>query len=531
MIEVIPHISFYGSLTGVKTSYSAELTGVHQALVALAINPNLKIEIYLDNEGVTKQFSDQVSLTHAQTRKILRTNHFNQWDQIRKEEMSRLFRTLVIWIKGHADHPGNEYSDFLASHHGAKSTIHTNAFNTPQPAFGTLLKALPFCQDTPIETDYRSFIRNFPQYRYSKEVLDQHHYRTINRISRPLSRNIRNIDIDWAPTLSIQHGGLNMSSSYGNIKISENRTYQAKLNNGNLPTMELLHRRKPKLYVNSICKACSTEIESNTHIWNCSKSAETLESIFIENKKDVLTDLTAKLNRIGIPENSTANLKNCLDIFTFFAESPHAQQESTNTLRSLCSNTQQTTEGRTQRSKLEDLVNQTVNTTREQIIHGLVPTSFSRILGVHMLDITNKHPQLKDELKKVASTIRTTITNLVWTLNQECRERIWKQRCAETIAWEESHSIRKKQKHQTDPRQQQTRPKKKQIKNASTDLKRKEKTDQDDTEVTERITEQVKNYLGLRQTDSFHITTRSIKLSKPNILKSRKTLFDSFKTH
>jgi hypothetical protein len=362
-------------------------------------------------------------------------------------------------------------------------------------------------------------------------VLEQHHYRTINRISRHQNPKSNTIEIDWAPTLSIYHSGLNMSAKYNNIKTSTNRTYEFKLNTGNLPTMDKLHQRKPNIYTNNICKICNFEIEDNTHIWNCRNHLETTKLIFHENKNDFLSDLTAKLNQLGISQNTTTNLRNSFNIFPFFAETTQEQQESINTLRSLCSNTQQTEEGRKQRAKLEDLINQTKNTSKEQIIHGLVPTSFSRILGIHMTNITNMNPGKKDEIKKIASTLRTLITNLVWTINQECKERIWKLRCTKTIAWEESHSIRMKQKHQKEPRKQQIHPRKKQIKDASTKLKRKKVIEKDDTDATKRIANELQSYLGLQRTDPFHITSHKIKLSRPNILKTRQTTFDSFKIH
>src|SRR5277367_2698521 len=72
------------------------------------------------------------------------------------------------------------------------------------------------------------------------------------------------------------------------------RSFTIKCLNNLLPTCDWLHKRKPLLYEDALCKLCATEIEFMTHLASCAKLQQLWTEVKIEcvNKMVLLMSTT-----------------------------------------------------------------------------------------------------------------------------------------------------------------------------------------------------------------------------------------------
>ncbi|CAG8634336.1 6126_t:CDS:1, partial [Diversispora eburnea] len=115
---------------------------------------------------------------------------------------------------------------------------------------------------------------------------------TQHRIYKWLNKNIRK-ETNWKWSQEV----------WQNSKITDNKTstrdnslrsFSIKLLNEELPTMKVLHTRKPEIYKDKKCPFCNIYDETNTHVFMCKDTPNTLKNTFCYILKKVFTQETGK---------------------------------------------------------------------------------------------------------------------------------------------------------------------------------------------------------------------------------------------
>jgi len=441
----IPCISFYGDMKDCQNyAYNAELMGIYQAIKFLSFNKYFKLNISSDCKSIVSMFDHQMTLTKKDINTILRTNGYPYWEAIRKLNKDRVSKINLKWERGHQiENVGNDYADFLASHHGSNENESTNHFTLPDIDQGDIINSIPKCQDMTVETDIRKFFRHLGQH---KSFID------FTKLAwNTKNSNIYNNDdfqhgmchmVDWPKTLSILHGGHKPTSTFTRDWITHNRTYFMKLNSGTLPTMELMYQRMPHLYPNAICKVCLEEVETNTHIWNCVKSQDLIKAIFIKEKHSLLKTIQLKLHPLHLPVEVFKLISKRLSLFTFFKEN----DDLNNIKRDASEFLHEYAPDRSDRH-IAKVITIMSTIDRSHLIRGTVLKSISEYITI-ILEAINTDIQDRDK-KHIQSLIKRIpyyIGNLTNAIAVECRQQVWINRCNLTIDWETEHHITYTQK-------------------------------------------------------------------------------------
>ena len=102
--------------------------------------------------------------------------------------------------------------------------------------------------------------------------------------------------VDWKVSLGAIHGSNTFNSRVTSMADSHNRSHRIKALIGTLPTAQELHRRQPELHKSEKCPVCRNSIETNDHIWECTKTAQVRSSIMAKarqkwtEKVNIITD-------------------------------------------------------------------------------------------------------------------------------------------------------------------------------------------------------------------------------------------------
>ncbi|CAG8617052.1 11122_t:CDS:2, partial [Diversispora eburnea] len=93
------------------------------------------------------------------------------------------------------------------------------------------------------------------------------------------------------------------------------RSFSIKLLNEELPTMKVLHTRKPEIYKDKKCPFCNIYDETNAHVFMCKDTPNTLKNTFCYILKKVFTQETGK--------KTDSNMLKKYTIVTFSNEKLH----------------------------------------------------------------------------------------------------------------------------------------------------------------------------------------------------------------
>lgn len=527
-VNLHPNISLYGEITGHKTSYTAELTGVYQALMILEDHPHITVNIVLDNEAVVKDFEPQITFTKHENNKILRSSGTPHWERIRKLIVCRTGKTRLSWIKGHANHKGNEYADKLASNHGTKRNAWTNTFHTPRMTGSRTLNAMAYTKDGPIEIDVRKFIKHRLEYNISNDFFNSTYQIEHNNIYYPTCTNDKPQEIDWTRTLAIVHGAVKMSSRYSNISITANRTYHMKLITGMLPTLTKLHQRRPLIYKDNICIRCNTHVETNEHVWTCTAARETRQTIFTEAQITLLK----KLNPVkqDISEIDEEHMKLIMSIMPIMDQNNKTREEIKDAFKEYVQDKQQYTQEEATRA-----VTAMEYFNHNHAIRGIVPTLLRVLIETLINDIIDrtKDKSTKSNLRRTFHNIPNLVSQYISEISAKSKERIWKVRCEEVQAWEEEQKITRQQKEAP----YSTRligPKPMRIKRKRTQARKEQLQDEREDKVKLHIITSrqfIQLVKGHRESDAFTNPNTKIKFTQGMLWKEEKAVTETPDIH
>jgi ribonuclease HI len=260
-----PNTTFRISSTTWPSSSKAETIAIFTALLTIPEERNVKI------------FTD--SLTSIQTyyklltprpnftkRKLLKITNWSIWTKVMETIQSKKLIVELIKVKAHEGNFFNEVADKLAK----EALSHPIAeFNYQET--GPILSP-PTWNHTPIDIPIRSFLKELNQKAINFDWAHQ------NRNIVLLTQEIQHEEqYEWEYLWKRQKTAKNITSTQD----SKKKSFWIKLAQNELPTLDNLAIRNPKLYgEHQICPLCLMEKETIFHLFTCSFTQATLENIW-----------------------------------------------------------------------------------------------------------------------------------------------------------------------------------------------------------------------------------------------------------
>jgi len=123
-----------------------------------------------------------------------------------------------------------------------------------------------------VQTSLRPFIRKMVETKNTIKWFNQTRFEKIWNINQPRT-------INWESTWHNIFNCKKFTKSSRVFNSVYDRSYKIKLLMNELPTLETLHKRNPKLYTDSMCPRCQENNEDQIHIWMCSANKTSVTEI------------------------------------------------------------------------------------------------------------------------------------------------------------------------------------------------------------------------------------------------------------
>ncbi|KAG9071879.1 hypothetical protein KI688_006096 [Linnemannia hyalina] len=274
------------------------------------------------------------------------------------------------------------------------------------PTQQTDITTFAHCYGGIVEIDLRQLLKQQSTIRHHQAWTSQ----------RRVKRAIPDIDdVEWNSILAYVHDRHAVFTFYSNSKDSHQRTHHIKRLHGMLPTLNSMQARKPNLYPTCVCRRCELEKEDIYHIWKCPLAAETTTEIWKE--------AMGKINEWGVQATNSYNAarkqeyKRAVAVVRYRGQYPYIGGP----LRM-----QIMYEDFPPSVELEPCTAKPMWNVSD-LLRGITPlsmlTEWSAVFRTPM------------------SIAKTVLHKFVGYLEAQASELIWKSRCSETIAWEQSQGI------------------------------------------------------------------------------------------
>ena len=270
-----PNTTFQVGSISWPSSSKAEAIAILTAL--LTVPEGKKVKIFTDSQVCIDIFL-KMSSPHPKftKKKLLKINNWAIWTKIIEASQSKKLRVELIKVKAHSGDIFNEWADKLAK----------EALNFPIIKFSSQetgpITSIPIWNGIHIDISIREFVKEIHKRSINSQWADQ------NRNIKFFSQEIQNEEqYEWSALWKKQTEKKHYTSPHN----SKEKAFWIKIMHNELPTLDNLAIRKPKLYYDhQKCPLCLVEKETINHLFHCPATQEELKNIWPRTEK-ILFDL------------------------------------------------------------------------------------------------------------------------------------------------------------------------------------------------------------------------------------------------
>jgi ribonuclease HI len=249
---------FAGGTKHIPSSTRAELTAIVTAISI--VNFNKTINILTDSQNAINQIQNTFLSTTKRNSKISRTPQTNNslTNTIIELLMIKNIKWTLTKVKGHSGIKGNDRADWLARIDPFEPSRESCVVNEDQVMANTISS---YWDSIYIDLPITMIIKNTIKTKWASK------WRSLQRTNRWLNKN-KAQEINWPLTMETLMP-TKITSLKTNISDHTDRTFRMKVWNQELPTIDTLHKRSPKVYKNNMCKICLWHEDSDLHPFLC----------------------------------------------------------------------------------------------------------------------------------------------------------------------------------------------------------------------------------------------------------------------
>ena len=287
---------FQTSINSWPSSSKAEAIAIFSAL--LTVPPKKSVEIHTDSQACIDTF-DKLNRPHPKftKRKLLKIKNWSIWIKIMETIRSKELLVKFTKVKAHDGNFFNEKADALAKTALKFPNLNIDTHNT-----GTI-NIPPTWKDTTIDIPIRDFIKEIHKKALNFNWTKQQ--RNINTFSTEIQQEQQ---YEWESLWKYHQKNKHQTSIQG----SKAKAFWIKISQNELPTLDNLAIRKPKIYgKHQNCPLCNSEKETRLHLFTCPATYNEREDIWTKAEDSILNsqDDTTALEKLEKIKNTIKKLK------------------------------------------------------------------------------------------------------------------------------------------------------------------------------------------------------------------------------
>ena len=326
--------TFQNSITDWPSSSKAEATAILTAL--LTVPENREVEIFTDSQASIDTFI-RLQNPHPKftKRKMLKIKNWSIWTKIKETIQGKGLKVQLAKVKAHSGNYLNEKADQLA-----KEALSKPLLRFTDHEAGSIW-AQPKWNEATIDMSVREFIKELNKKKVNFK------WTRLNRNNKLLFKEIQEEGkFEWEAIWSDKAGKKFKTTPLD----SQKKAFWVKLAQNELPTLDKLAIRKPKIYGSlKSCPVCNREEETLEHLFECPNTRNELSYIWEEvqkrmskpekekgkmDKKEERSRLLSKLKNRSL-ESPQNHIKTLIGLFE--KEDVKDLQESTGWNKKRCS--------------------------------------------------------------------------------------------------------------------------------------------------------------------------------------------------
>jgi hypothetical protein len=199
-------------------------------------------------------------------RKQMKKPNWQLWLRLADIITKKKLQLKLTKVKAHSKDLNNNRVDQLAKKAKEEPEVQWRTLSTTVPI------TVPEWNNIPIDISTRAFLKDYNE----REILIQ--WTSQNRIQQRWKEEIQNPEkFDWKGLWDYCKDGGSLSTS---LKAAGNRTFKTRLIHNELPTMDILIKRKSLEMPNNLCVLCQHQEETLDHLLTCKETKEIKKNIW-----------------------------------------------------------------------------------------------------------------------------------------------------------------------------------------------------------------------------------------------------------
>ena len=270
-----PNTNFQASTSSWPSSSKAEAMAIFLALLTVPLKKN--VEIHTDSQVCIDTFNKIIKPHPKFTkRKLLKIKNWSIWIKIVETIRCKELTVKITKVKAHNGNYFNEKADTLA-----KAALKLPNLNLDTNNTGTI-NIPPTWKNTTIDIPIRDFIKDIHKKALNFNWTQQH--RNVNTLSTEIQQEQQ---YEWEFLWKYQQKNKYQTS----IQDSKTKAFWIKISQNELPTLDNLAIRNPKIYgKHQNCPLCNLDKETRLHLFTCPATFNKREEIWIKAKDNILNN-------------------------------------------------------------------------------------------------------------------------------------------------------------------------------------------------------------------------------------------------